>query len=273
MLDYLIRFGVPEKEAKVYLALLELGPSSVSQVAKRAKVPRTNTYHLLNSLVSKGLVTFQDNASKMVFAAEDPQRIVQMLRSQAEEYQRLHQEAKQLMPEFQSIFNKDDSKLHVRFFEGVEGLISAYEDTLTAQSEILGYASVEYQHSFFPGYFPNYYTRRTKRGIGVKCFLADSEESRRIKSLDKAHLRETHIVPSRFAISPEINIYDDKVAIMSLKEKFGAIIESREVADAFRKIFELAFERAKQYDKELLAREVGVDLKANQVPGRASDND
>ena len=251
MLDKLIKFGFPEKEARVYLALLELGPSSVSEIAKRARVPRTNTYHLLNALTAKGLVSTNEKASKMVFAAEDPQRLVQLLKNQSEEFHRMQQEAKDLMPEFHSIYHKDDGKLKVRFFEGVEGLISAYEDTLTAKSEILGYASVEYQHNFFPGYFPEYYTRRTKRGIQVRCFLADSLESRRIQELDKAHLRETTLLPSRFSISPEINIYDNKVAIISLKEKFGAIIESKEVADAFKKMFELAFERSKQYNKEI----------------------
>lgn len=252
MLDHLTRFGIPEKEARVYLSLLELGPSSVSEVAKRAKVPRTNTYHLLNSLLTKGLVSSQEKGSKMVFLAEDPTLIIQILKNKMDEYQRLYLEAEKLMPEFQSVYNKKDGKLRVRFFEGVEGLISAYEDTLTSKTEILGFASVEYQHTFFPGYFPTYYTRRTKKGIPVRCFLADSEESRRIQSLDRAHLRRTYLIPSKFSISPEINIYDNKVAVISLKEKFGAIIESEEVATAFRKIFDLALERAEQYDQEML---------------------
>lgn len=251
MLDYLIRFGLPEKEARIYLALLELGSASVSEVAKRAKVSRTNTYHLLNSLLSQGLVNSHEKTSKVIFSAEGPDRILQMLKSRAEEAALIYKEAEGLMPEFKSIYNTKDGKLTVRFYEGVEGIISAYEDTLTAKTEILGYASVENQHSFFPGYFPAYYVRRTKNGIPVRCFLADSEESRRIQSLDHAHLRETYLLPTKFAISPEINIYDNKVTVMSLKEKFGAIIESGEVADAFRKLFELAFERAEQYDKEL----------------------
>lgn len=254
MLEQLIRFGLPEKEARIYLALMELGPSSVSEVAKRAKVPRTNTYHLLNALITRGLVSFHDRTSKMIFVAEDPQRLVQMLKNQAEELMRYHEEAERLMPEFRSFYHKDDAKLHVRFFEGTEGLVSVYEDTLTAQTEILGYASVEYQHNFFPGYFPAYYTRRTKLGISVRCFLADSAESRRIKALDKLQMRKTYLVPEKFSISPEINVYDNKVAILSLKEKFGAIIESKEVAEAFRNAFELALERAAQYDRELTSK-------------------
>jgi sugar-specific transcriptional regulator TrmB len=251
MLNYLVRFGLPEKEARVYLALLELGPSSVSETAKRAKVSRTNTYHILNSLLAQGLVNSHEKTSKVIFSAEGPDRMLQILKTRAEEAQQIYAEAQEAMPEFKSVYKKKDGKLKVKFYEGVEGLISAYEDTLSAKTDIWGYASVENQHSFFPGYFPSYYTRRTKNGISVKCFLADSEESRRIQSLDKAHLRKTYLVPEKFAISPEINIYDNKVAVLSLKEKFGAIIESKAVADAFRKMFELAMERAQQYDEEI----------------------
>lgn len=129
------------------------------------------------------------------------------------------------------------------------GLFS--EDTLTARSTILGYASVEHQHSFMPGYFPEYYERRMRRGIPVKAILAYTKESFRIKDLDRSHIRVSKIIPLKFQISPEINIYDDKVAIMSLKEKFGAIIESKDVADAFRKLFELAYERAAEYDDKI----------------------
>ena len=254
MLEKLMQFGLSDKEAKVYLALLELGPSSVTEIARRARVTRTNAYHLLNSLLSHGLVSSSESQSKVIFSAEKPERLFYMMKEQLHQAERNCKEAEELMPELKSIYHDPDQKLRVRYYEGVEGIITAYEDTLSARSEILGYASVEHQHSFFPGYFPEYYERRTEKGIAVKCFLAETEDSLRIKSLDKEHNRETFIVPKRFKISPEINIYDDKVAIMSLEEKFGVIIESREVADAFKKLFDLACERAGQYDKEIFER-------------------
>lgn len=254
MLQKLIEFGLSDKEARVYLALLELGPSSVTGVARRARVTRTNAYHLLNSLLSQGLVSSNQGESKVVFSAEKPERLVYLLKEKLNDAERHLKEAEDLLPELKSVYHDPEKKLRVRYYEGVEGIITAYEDTLTAKSKILGYASVEHQHSFFPGYFPEYYERRTEKGIAVECFLAETEDSLRIKSLDKKHLRTTRIIPEKYAISPEINIYDDKIAILSLKEKFGVIIESEEVADAFKKMFGLAYERAGQYDKEISAR-------------------
>ena len=140
MLQKLVKFGLSEKEAQIYLALLELGPSSVSEIAKRAKVSRTNTYHLLNSLTAQGLVNSHEKLSKVIFSAENPERIIQMLKNKADKYNRLLQEAEDLMPELKPIYNQKDGKLRIRFYEGVEGVISAYEDTLTAKTEIWGYA-------------------------------------------------------------------------------------------------------------------------------------
>lgn len=250
MLKDLAKFGLSDKEAKIYIALLEKGPSTVTEISKQAKITRTNGYHILNSLITKGLVSTEEKA-KMIFTAEPPERIIIMLEEKLKEIERNIQDAKKILPEFKTIYRNPTGKRKVKFFEGVEGVISTYEDTLTSKSTILGYASVEQQHSFMPGYFPEYYERRTRRGIPVKAILAYTKESFRIKDMDRAHLRVSKIVPLKFQISPEINIYDDKVAIMSLKEKFGAIIESREVADACRKLFELAYERAAEYDEKI----------------------
>lgn len=247
----LVRFGLAEKEALVYMALLELGLSSVTDVAKKSHVTRTNTYHLLSALELRGLVSSHEEKGKMMYSAENPDRILQMLKEEIADKQKQLKEAEESIPQLKSLYNNPEGKLKVRFYEGVEGVISAYEDTLTAKTPILGYASVENQHSFFPGYFPEYYQRRTEKRIPVKCFLAYTKESFRIKSLDKKHIRKSYIVPADYTISPEINIYDDKVAIMSLKEKFAVIVQGKEVAGAFAKLFELACERAKQYDQKI----------------------
>ena len=251
MLQSLMKFGLSEKEGKVYLGLLELGPSSVTEVAKKSKVTRTNAYHLLSALELRGLVNSHEKRGKMIYSAENPSRIVQMLKDEIATKKRQLEEAEQILPDLKEAYNDPEGKLKVRFYEGVEGIISAYENTLTAKTSICAYASVENQHSFFPGYFPEYYKRRTGKNISVECILAHGEESMRIQELDSKQLRKTYVVPEEYSISPEINIYDDKVAVMSLKEKFAVIVESKDTADAFRKLFKLAYEKAEDYDKDL----------------------
>lgn len=65
---------------------------------------------------------------------------------------------------------------------------------------------------------------------------------------DRKRRREIRLVPAKdFDFTNEINIYDHKVAICSFgsaDHMFGAIIESVEVAETQRQIFEMAWRYA-----------------------------
>ncbi len=107
-------------------------------------------------------------------------------------------------------------------------------------------------HLGLPGYFPGYYKRRAGKGIAIRAIIPDTEIGLERQNLDIEEMRETALVPkTAFDFSPEINIYDNKVMIASWKEKLGIIIESHEIADAMKKIYELAWVEAKRFDSEL----------------------
>jgi len=55
---------------------------------------------------------------------------------------------------------------------------------------------------------------------------------------------------NKFNIDIEIDIFDNKVIIASWKENLAIIIESQKIADAQKKIFELAWEGAGKYQKK-----------------------
>ena len=110
---------------------------------------RTNAYHLLSTLLSYGLVSCNEGETKVMYSAEKPDRLIYLMKERLHEAEQKCQRAEELMPELMSVFHDPDRKLNVRYYEGVEGIITAYEDTLTAKETIRGYASVEHQHSFF----------------------------------------------------------------------------------------------------------------------------
>ncbi|HEU0050855.1 MAG TPA: helix-turn-helix domain-containing protein, partial [Patescibacteria group bacterium] len=72
----LMECGLTRKEADVYLALLELGPTGAQEIGKRADVNRTTTYLCLEMLKRRGLVSHFDEAKKLCFSAESPERLV-----------------------------------------------------------------------------------------------------------------------------------------------------------------------------------------------------
>jgi len=243
--------GFSEKEILVYLALLELGKGTVTQISKKAGINRPTGYHVLSSLESKELVKASGKEPKQEYVAESPDQIEKLLQKKLENDQAFIKEAKKIIPELKSIHNVMN-RPKVFFYEGIEGLERVYEDTLTSTEPIMGYASVENMHAGLPGYFPEYYKRRTKKGIAIRGIFPNSETARERKRFDKEEMRESALIPAdKYSFYPEINIYDNKIMIASWREKLGIIIESSEIADAMKKIYELAWSEAKRLDKEI----------------------
>jgi hypothetical protein len=60
------------------------------------------------------------------------------------------------------------------------------------------------------------------------------------------------VSPEEYAFSSEINIYDNKVVFFAIKEKFALIIESVEISDGFKKMFDLAWKNKKKFTKTSL---------------------
>ena len=79
------------------------------------------------------------------------------------------------------------------------------------------------------------------------------ENGLNFKKNSEKELREVYLVPSeKFPFENEINIYNDKISITSLKDKIGVIIQNQNIADTQRAIFNLGYEYAKLFEKELL---------------------
>lgn len=244
-------FGFSEKEVDVYIALLELGKATVSKISLHAGINRTTGYDILGSLVSKKLVSVSGKEPKQEYSAEPPTAITEYLKRKILETESHIKRAEKLLPEL-TLLHTIENRPKIRFYEGAEGLQHVYEDTLTSSETIRAYASVEDVHNSLPNYFPGYYKRRAAKNIFIRAIFPYTEAAKKLQKYDVEEKRETAFVPrDKYYFSPEINIYDNKVMIASWREKLGITIESEEIADAMKKIYELAWAEAKRLDKDL----------------------
>jgi len=242
-------FGFSEKETIVYIALLELGKGTVRQISSKAGINRTTGYDILGSLSNKGLVTISGKEPKSEYAVEAPEAITAYLKRVAEQTAEHIKKSEAIIPELELLYAKQN-RPRIRFYEGKEGLEHVYEDTLTSSEPIRAYATVDDMHKTLPNYFPTYYKRRAEKNISIRAIVPDTPIGRERKIHDVEEKREIAFVPAnKYYFSPEINIYDNKVMIASWREKLGIIIESSEIADAMKKIYELAWAEAKRLDQ------------------------
>lgn len=255
LIDTLKKIGLSDKEAKTYLQLIYLGPQTASVISRNTGINRTTTYDILESLQLKGLVQQIKKKGSTKFSALHPAELIRFLEREKTEavrkIEKQQNDIESILPELISLDNSDTTKAKVTFYEGEKGMREAYEDTLSANGEILAYANVKEMHKGLPHFFPEYYKRRAEeKNIHIKAIMPDNEESLERASKDKKENRESRIIPKEdYEFSPEMNIYNDKVLITSWQEKLAIIIESKEIADFHRKIYKLCWDKSKDFEK------------------------
>lgn len=239
--------GLKIQEAQVYLACLEIGQATASQIADVSGVQRTFVYNILEDLREQGLISSVATAGVNKFSALSAEKFRALQRAKLKKFDAI-------LPEIMALEKTVGGRPRVQFFEGVEGIKATFEDTLKTLKrgdEILAYVTAEgfYQHEW--SYAKDYIKRRVERQISGRGILEGTKEVRIFTKPAKEELRTYRLVPpDKFPFSNEINIYGNKVAIMSLVgDPISVIIESESVANTQRSIFELAWLGAERFAK------------------------
>lgn len=228
--------GLSDKEAKLYLAVLELGEANIQQIAQKSGIKRTTVYDVINSLKEKRLLTEITKGKKAFFSAEDPRKIESQLDEKKETL-------KKILPELLSITNLLDKKPTIKFYEGNEGIKEVYRDTLNyPDQELVAWVTQEAVIGFDVEWLDKYYlAKRLAKKIWVRAIAPDVPEMQQYKGLDEKSLRRTKLVSAEeFPFEVEINLYGkNRIAVMSFAEKIGLIIESPKLYRTLKSIFEL----------------------------------
>lgn len=125
---FLEEIGLSEKEAKVYLALLEVDSDTINDLAKKTGINRTTVYPVLESLSKKGLVSEVQKGKITTFSAEPPERLETFMERQKALLTERANRLKDVVPQLKSIQRETGERPIIKYFEGRDGAISAYEE-------------------------------------------------------------------------------------------------------------------------------------------------
>lgn len=253
----LTNLGLTDKEAAVYLSCLELGPSPVQPVARKAKVVRATTYVILDSLMKMGLVTKYKEGKKTLFSAETPHQLLRLLERQEEAIQEKQHDLESILPGLQMLTKAAGDKPSVRYFAGKEGLHAMRQEIIMyshAGDTMLNFTPADHLNSVFPDNEDTYYPHRLAKGIYAKTLFTTKSDSLKKRWLidNSTKKSEYRFVPSeKFPVPAGMTIFRDRLAIGSFTGKlFGVVIESEQMTSMMRSIFNLAWEGAKRLDDD-----------------------
>jgi len=242
--DILKLLGLNEKEASVYLALLELGTATVYPIAIKADIKRPTTYLILDDLQRKGLVSIVPREKKVMYTAESPEKLVNDL-------QKKQELVKRFMPNMLALYNARKDKPQVLLFQGKEGVEKVYEKIFSS-SEVLFFSTFRDAFQMFPE-MPKWLNDRVKtQQTKFREILTQTEaDLEYISWIKQSEFYQSRLAPKDFPeFLTDSAIFGDSVAFFSFKPQVFAVqIDSREVSQSLRVLYDLAWKAAIPYEQ------------------------
>jgi sugar-specific transcriptional regulator TrmB len=250
--ENLEKLGLQDNEAKIYVALLEIGKGTVTEISKSAALNRTTGYDILERLCLYGIANRAVSGKKKVYLAEPPYRLRQYLENKKRSAERRLEELSDLLPDLQALF-KSDLKPSIRFAQGKEEMINLYYHVLDTKSTVYSILNLKNYAEFFDEMGTYQSEQRAKRGIKEKVLAIENDVSvawykktyskfKRRQQMTEYRWLEGY---KKYDTAGEINIFDDRVIVMLSRpeENVAFEIQSQTVADFLKIIFELAWEK------------------------------
>ncbi|MBN2330219.1 MAG: hypothetical protein JXC85_00210 [Candidatus Aenigmarchaeota archaeon] len=249
----LVRLGLTEGEASVYLALLESGPSTVGPIVKRAGVAYSNVYEILDRLTKKGLVSFIIKSKTRHFQAAEPTGLHEYIDRKEKEIRDEKRIVERLIPELSRLSKMRGEKLLAEVFTGMKGLRTVYEKVLEGYEPgddyVFFYDPTERREivdRFFLDFEKRIYRPRRiiMRGVVSKDFFFTSDYMKRSEMVRKG-LWDVRYVD--FPFPGNIDIFKDRLLIVSWSGPIIAIlIHSSDISAKFLNYFESVWKIAKK---------------------------
>lgn len=234
--------GLTESQAKGYLALIEHGAMSPTQLANRAGETRTNGYAIADKLVAYGLAIKNDEP-KAIYRAAHPSALELLAEKRRKALVRNEQEVKQNISPLIDLFYAYSETPGTRTLQGVDGIKSVYEQTLVDKKDIYLLRTTSDISTLGTQYIEHYRDKRAQLGIHTYAFTPITDEALTNYSSgeDATMLFHRRFLPKDSYTAPvEIDVFGNKVALIAFgNTQMATIIDSPPVAEAMRQILQL----------------------------------
>jgi sugar-specific transcriptional regulator TrmB len=236
--------GLNDKEARVYIATLELGQGSAADIAKKSGVNRATTYFTLENLMKLGLVSASNEEKVQTFSPEDPAQLENIITKQQQELEVKKQSLKGLVEELSSINSASVKKPIVKYYLGKEGIMRMAKssfDFTKDETMWLAFSKDNLHKLLTLEENSKLIDKRNVDKTKLKAIynsasytIESSQNNLRIKLSEKD-----------YPMPGDVAVYKDRIRLTSYNDKIGIIIENKDIAETIKSVFKLALESAK----------------------------
>lgn len=249
------RLGLTEREAKLYLAALEIGPSSVLHLAKKAGLNRPTTYVVIDTLMNQGLLTSHIRGKRTLYAAEPPSQLTSLLAARETEFASLKDELKKTLPELEAISALATDRPRVKYYEGRSGIDSDYLNLLRSLKRgdtIFAFTSLDDMERMNPETPANRTRDRERLGINLQVIYTRASGPLDDATSKNAKRIARYVPKDQFSFNCSMTIIPNQaVHIISYGGKLAAVeIQSPSIASSMKTFFDLAWLAAERFPQK-----------------------
>jgi sugar-specific transcriptional regulator TrmB len=231
------KIGLNEKEIKIYLTSLGLGPTPVRGIAQSAGINRGTTYDILKSLQEIGLISYYHKDKHQYFIAEDPSKLKEVILQQQRQLEETKVEIEECLPQLRSIYDKGGDKPVAKYYENSSGIKNILKDLIevcgNGSKEYYVYSSSAIKKHIYEAY-KNFSGDRIAYKIKVKSISIGPGGS-------TVGLDERKWLTKKESTPTYTLIYDGKVAMISVNQNnrpIGVMIEDENIYQTQKMVFE-----------------------------------
>jgi len=232
------KIGFTEKEALIYLALMELGSGTVTNIAQRAKLKRSIIYIILEGLIKRGYVSEIPDTKINRYVAAEPTKILSDLKAKTSDF-------KNLLPSLLAVYNKPTWKPKINYFEGKEGVRKIYR-YIEHVKDACFITSTERIAEHMPEEVEAWITEKLSKTVPLvgKHLLSNTAIDRDFAKRLKGTKQQIKFLPNGLTLDMDVSIYENKVALTSLeKHLFIVVIESKALYNSMKTVFDLLWQQ------------------------------
>ena len=227
------------------MTLLRKGSISVNEVAEKSGLHRQAVYDALDRLLEKGFVNYVIKSSKKYFQGIDPEKIIEYLKEKENKF-------KTILPELIGLTKLPREDTFVEVFKGKDVVRSVYRDIIKEFQNKKGEVLISgVEESKFIGEDEIALKQHLKRLQELKC-----SERILIKEGDTTFVEgpqtEYRWIPEQYFNPTPIYVYNNKLTIIIWgNPNYAIIIKNKNLADAYRKQFNLLWKISKKTNRKV----------------------
>jgi len=242
LLAWLLKSGLDEQRAELYLAALSKGEATAAELADSIRMRRTAVYDNLRILETHGYIRTVLHGKRKVFVALHPKEMQKRFDSMREQLE-------DLLPDFLSLYAGNSGAPFVRSFQGPRAAREVFEDILTSVKDEYVYFSppILTAQVLDKAYIKKWIGRRVAKGIRSRSLRVQKKSiSDPLFSEETSHLRQIRYLPNHIDLKASIYLYGNNVGIISTRAEGSAfIIHSTDLAFSLKQLFEFLWSVSK----------------------------